>query len=495
MKLLDRIKNWWSGPVEPEPAQPVAPQSDQAAFRESAGVNIDADEDEWRRLSGDGRRDLAPLTQQRMLRLAHFLRESNLLANRLVELPVAYLLAGGVAWRVDDEEAQKALNRHWNDGINAYKMKLPKRVRELGLFGEQCYPVFVNEVTGFVRLGYLDPVEIATVVTDPDNREQPIGVVTRKNDKGVARRYRIIVNVPEKAFAEKAQAIRETMTDGDCFYFRVNDLCSTTRGRSDLLAQMDWLDAYDQFLFGEVERATGMRAYMWDVTLTGSSPEEVAKRAKEISAPRAGAVRVHNENETWKAESPSLQAYDAERAARLVRNHMLGGATVPEHWYGGAETVNRATGDSMTEPTEKVLLMRRTMVGYMLEEIGKYALRAKWHALDRELSENEQAILDTLKIDWPELTAKDTTKYAAAIQQLTAAAAQAIAEGLLSRETALRILAAMTQRLGVEIDVEDELEKAQAELAERGGNDLDELDLNPAPAAPPIPAPDVAAAE
>lgn len=332
-------------------------------------------------------------------------------------------------------------------------------------------------------------------MTDPDNHEQPIGIVTRKDSKGVARRYRVIVNVPETAFAEKARAIRETMTDGDCFYFRVNDLCSTTRGRSDLLAQMDWLDAYDQFLFGEVERSTGMRAYMWDVTLTGASPEEVKKRASEISAPRAGAVRVHNDAEVWKAESPSLQTYDAERAARLVRNHMLGGATVPEHWYGGAETVNRATGDSMTEPTEKVLLMRRTMVGYMLEEIAAYVLRARWHALDRDLTEAEQTILDTVKVDWPELTAKDTTKYAAAIQQLTAAAAQAIAEGLLSRETALRILAAMTQRLGVEIDVEDELVKAQAELAEHGGNNLDGFRMNPPPEAPPVPAPDPAAAE
>lgn len=492
MQLLESLKNLLSGGSKPAPA----PAS--VRMREAVGVTVDADEDQWRRLSGDGQRDLAPMTQDRMIRLAHFVWESNLLANRLIELPVAYQLAGGVAWRIDNEDAQKALDRHWKDGINAYRLKLPKRVRELGLFGEACYPVFVNETTGFVRLGYLDPALIETVVTDPDNREQPIGIVTRKNVKGIARRYRVIVNASEQAFAETAQAIRATMTDGDCFYFRVNELCSATRGRSDLLAQLDWLDAYDQFLFGEVDRATGMRAYMWDVTLTGASPEEVAARAKKITAPRSGAVRVHNEAESWKAESASMQAYDAERAARLIRNHMLGGATIPEHWYGGAESVNRSTGDSMTEPTEKMLLMRRTLVGYMLEEIGAYVVRANWHVIGEELSEEQQSILDTLKVDWPELTAKDTTKYAISIQQLVAAAAQAIAEGLLSRETALRMIAAMAARLGIEIDVEEELATAQAELDARGGNNLDGFNQNapPAPApAPGAPVPDPAAAE
>jgi hypothetical protein len=48
-------------------------------------------------------------------------------------------------------------------------LKLPKKVRELSIYGEQCYPTFVNELDGFVRLGYLDPSLIETIVKDPDN--------------------------------------------------------------------------------------------------------------------------------------------------------------------------------------------------------------------------------------------------------------------------------------------------------------------------------------
>jgi hypothetical protein len=455
MGLLDTLKALLPSAEAPTEAVPL---------REAAGVSVEEEEEGWRRLTGDGARDLAPMTHERMQKLAHYLWQTNLVANRLIELPLAYLLAKGVSWSVDDDDAQAALDRHWKDGLNAWDIKLPKRVRELSMFGEQCWPVFRNQATGGVRLGYLDPAKIATVVTDPENQEQPIGIVTKKDRKGRARRYRIIVNVPESAFDERTQQIRSTFADGDCFYFRINELSSATRGVSDLLAQMDWLDAYDQFLFGEVDRAAAVRAFVWDVTLSGATPAEVEARAKKITAPRPNSVRVHNEGETWKAEAPALNAYDAASAARLIRNHILGGATVPEHWYGGAEDVNKSTGSSMTEPTEKMLEMRRTLLGYMLEQVGQYVVRSHWGALDRELNASEADVLGSLVVEWPEMTAKDTTKYAAALQQTVAAIVQLIADSLLTRETALRVIAALVENFGVSIDVEAELSAALAEM-------------------------------
>lgn len=472
------------------PNGPKSPKNDPKALREAAAVNVDADEDQWRRLSGDGQRDLAPMTQDRMQRLAHYQWETNLLANRLIELPVAYLLAGGVKLTIQDEAAQAAIDRHWDDGLNAWDLKLPKRVRELALFGEQCFPVFRNEVSGFVRLGYLDPALIATVVTDPENREQPIGIVTKRDKKGDCKRYRIIVNVPESAFAANTQAIRDTFTDGECFYYRVNDLSSASRGRSDLLAQIDWLDAYDQYLFGELDGAAFRRAFVWDVTLTGANQDEVEAKAKKITAPKPGSVRVHNDAELWEAKSPDLKAADSAEGARLFRNQVLGGATLPEHWYGGGGNVNRATGESMAEPTEKILTMRQRQVGYMLVDIARYVVRSYWQALDRELTEQEATALGSLVAAWPEMTSKDITKYAAALTQIVAAVAGLLADNLVTRATALRLVTAMADRLGVEIDAEEELKNAEEELGKQGGADLLGIPLRetPPPAAPPPPA-------
>ncbi|MCU7878344.1 MAG: hypothetical protein KZQ84_16370 [Candidatus Thiodiazotropha sp. (ex Lucinoma borealis)] len=176
---------------------------------EAYGESIDADDDQWRKLTGDAKRDLDSMTQARMQKLAVYLWESNLLANRLIELPVAYLLAEGVQIKVKDPEAQSYIDAFWNDPINNMKRKLKKKVRELMLFGEQAWPAFVNEFNGHVRIGYLDPALIETVVMDPDNAEQPIGIVTTKDKKGRARRYQVILNGAEAdLFTKRTQAIR-----------------------------------------------------------------------------------------------------------------------------------------------------------------------------------------------------------------------------------------------------------------------------------------------
>lgn len=427
--------------------------------------SIEAEEEGWRKLTGDSSRDLSSVKQGRMRKMAHYLWESNLLANRLIELPLAYMLAKGVKLTIKDEEAQTVLDRHWRDGINAWDIKLPKKVRELALFGEQCWPAFADPRSGFVRWGYLDPGLIETVVMDPDNSEQPIGVVTTKDKQGNARRYRVIVNVDETAFSDRTQRIRESFTDGQCLYHKVNDLCCSSRGRSDLLAQIDWLDAYDHFLFGEVDRADFMRAFIWDVMIKGATSDEIKEWEKKIGTPKPGSVRIHNEQIEWNAVSPDLKAADMSEASRLFRNHILGGATVPEHWYGGAADVNRSTGQSMAEPTEKVLEMRQTFVGYMLQQMATFVLRSYWAGLDRPLSEDEQTILDSLNVQWPEMSAKDTTRYAAALQQVVSAAAIALADGLIVKRTAVSLVESMARELGVEIDVDEELQMAEDELA------------------------------
>lgn len=437
-----------------------------AHFREAVGATVDADEEGWRKLSGDTRRDLDPMTQERMQKLSHYVWETNLLGNRLIELPLAYLLAKGVRLSVADEELQPVLDRHWTDGINCWAIKLIKRARELALFGEQCWPVFVSGK--MVRVGYLDPRRIATVVMDPDNAEQPIGIVTTRDRKGVAMRYRVIVNVPETAFTERTQAIRQSMADGDAFFFRVNDLCNGSRGRSDILSQIDWLDAYDEFLFGELDRAAMIRAFVWDLTLKGADQPTVDARAKKFGAPKPGSAYIHNEQEELKASAPVMNTYDAANGAKLFRNHILGGATMPEHWYGGAGDVNRATGSSMAEPTEKLYEMRQSFLGYMLCEVGRYVIRAHWDKLDDELDDKEHELLATVRCEWPEMTTKDTTKFASALASVVSAAASALAEGLMTRETAISIIAAIAKQLGVEIDVEDELKNATAEHGASG---------------------------
>lgn len=233
---------------------------------------------------------------------------------------------------------------------------------------------------------------------------------------------------------------------------------------------MDWLDGYDQFLFGELDRAKFLRAFFWDVKLTGATPEQVAQRAKEITAPAPASTRVHNENEEWKAEAPNLQAADSAEHARLFRNHVLGGQTIPEHWFGGGGDVNRAAASEMGEPTFKIFSLRQWLWREFLQEIGRYVLRKKALAEDQGEPEFDDPAFEVQAV-FPELVVRDTTKWAAALQQTAAALVIAVDRGLLTEETAVKLLAVIAGRLGVEIDPADELAAARKAKGKRQEED------------------------
>lgn len=452
MGLIDKVKGFFT-------------------FREAAGATIDDDEEGWRRLSGDSMRDLAPVTLHRAREVSAWLWQANVMANRIIELPLAFMLADGVKLTIPDPDFQEALTRFWNHPINSMDIKLEKKVRELAIFGEQCYPAFVNEVSGTVQLGYLDPALIETVVVDPSNREQPIGIVTVKNKHGRAMRYRVIVNgEDEELFTARTREIRATFTDGDAFYFTVNSLSAGVRGRPDLTASADWLDAYDDFLFGEADRTKYLRAFVWDVTMKGANEEAVKARARDIAPPSPNSVRVHNDSEVWAAVSPSLQSSDTAESARLLRNHVLGGNTVPEHWFGGGGDVNRSTGESMGDPAFKIMSMRQRFIKYMLEEMGRYVVRQKalkeGTAIDFGQAEYQVSAV------FPEMIARDTTRYAAALQQVVAAVSQAVERHFISSRMAIQIIAAVAGQLGVDIDPEEALEAAGKEAAKKAEDDV-----------------------
>ncbi len=441
-------------------------------------VGFQQDEDiGWRKLTGGKgtERDLPSLTQDRVRELAYYLWSTNLLANRLIELPLSYLLAEGVSLTVGDPQAKQWLDAWWRDPINNFDLKLKKKVRELLLFGEQCYPVFVNQHNGHVRLGYLDPSRIDEVIVDPDNGEQAIGLITKADAEGRTMKYRLIVNGEEgDLFSDRVRQMRTEFSDGEAFYFAINDLSNGTRGRSILTAQIDWLDVYDQFLFGEVDRTRFLRSLVWDVTLKGATPDAVRARAKGMRPPAPGSLNIHNDSEVWQALSPSLGSGDSETVAKLLRNHVLGGATIPEHWYGGAADVNRATGDSMSDPTLKIYSAYQADIKAMLEKMAVFAINC------RHDPSGEQLLIDPYAPDpdlvpvatFPEILAKDISRYTPAMQQMVAAVAQGLREGVMSKETGLQLISRIAERIGVEFDAAEELMAAETQAAKQAENDI-----------------------
>ncbi len=142
----------------------------------TAGSDVEAG---WRSLNQQPNRNLDITTQKRMQDIAFYLYDSNPMAHRILELTKDVVIGDGYKFKAEDEAVQEILNNFWNDPDNNWDMKQDTKALELGLWGEQCYPVNVNKHNGHVKLGYLDPGLISQVKTARGNPENLTQVLYR----------------------------------------------------------------------------------------------------------------------------------------------------------------------------------------------------------------------------------------------------------------------------------------------------------------------------
>lgn len=389
------------------------------------------------------------------------------------------------------EELQAVLERHWRDPDNDWALKQHDRATGLGLWGEQIYPCFVNPVTGHVRLGWIDPRWVKAIQTDPENQERVVAVVVRGMTGTEDRIYRVVhVQEPSESGggngegdpaadgflvgATKGSRVahlavgdsEETKTyAGTCFYFAANRVQGAKRGHSDLLALIDWIDAYSSLLFDGIDAASQKGSFIWDVTLEGATQADVdAFRKKHARPPRKGAVRVHNERVKWEAVSPDLQASQHVELARLYRVHCLGGAGLPEHWYGDGDSATRATASEMSAPVLRRLKARQSYFCSMVEQVLRFQVDQA--ILAGEIRGTPETKL-RVKVRAPEFEAGDVAAGATALSQGTSALVVAEDRGWVTKDTARKGFAAIAQHLGVHVDAE--AERAALDAREEAG--------------------------
>jgi hypothetical protein len=413
----------------------------------------------FRKLTGpDVPRDLPVPTQAKMQEMAYFLYLTNPMAQWLVNISKDYIIGEGVTLKCQDPRTQQIVDSFWSDPVNKFPLKLGNKVRELSLYGEQCYPVFIAPGTGRVRLGYLDPCLLNEVVLDPENAEVAIGVITRKQtgfENIPVRRYRVILSVGEEELTPLAQQMRQSFTDGDCFYFTVNKVSNGSRGISDLIAKADWLDGYEQFLYQRLERSDLANRIVYDLTLQGFTQEQIDALMKTFKLPKPGGVHAHNEKVTLDVKSPDMKAQDAYADSRMFVHQCLAG--FPEHWYAGGQGSNRATAGEMDEPTYKMLSARQRDIKAMIEEMALFAVRQA-----KAAGYLEQDADESVSAQFAEMVTADLTKIGAVIQNVATSIATMLLGQVITKEEGRLIFSVVVNALGVELPAMDATAMAEA---------------------------------
>jgi hypothetical protein len=447
----------------------IKSQADQIVKQSASSVSRDADEFATAgRLSLYSRRDLAPVDQDRLIQMANYLASGNLLGSRIKKIYRDFVIGDGVKFNAEDKTViQPLLDEFWNDPVNKFKSFQFDLTEYLGTMGELLLPTFVNDYSGKVRVGWIDPIEVMYVIPDQHNRRIMREVRMKPGagagfatfyDFSVEKRYQIInVDTDETSPTYNYRT-------GNIFHFKINCAPDATRGRSDYEPIADILDAWDQAVFNDLERVQQLLNYIWDVTLTGKSEPDIQTWLDKQSSPSPGSMRAHNENVKWEAVAPDIKLTETGKFSKQVRNDALGGAGLSPFFFGDTENSNRASSENLELPILRGFSARQRTMSWVFEEMGDFVIdqAALARPTVRRWLENRKHSRK-FTVDMPELSTRDISRVGAALSQIAMALDQAVQRGWLSQGMAAVIFAAQIGQLGTQYDAAEEMARAAEE--------------------------------
>lgn len=451
----------------------------KARTAELRASSVSSDRDEgWRRLTGNTTRELLGISKERENEIAYWLWKTNPLGRWIIEIMVAFVCGDGFTIVAEDDEVKEVLEEFWKHPVNNMPVYAEKHTRELGIFGCLLLPKFVSQYSGKVALGYIDPAQIKKVYTDPQNVKIIIGVVTKGVDLRDGKKYKTVLPPEAEEFlSPEAVEFRETCT-GECYYFAINNVTNDPYGSSDLLEIADWLDAYEQFLFDYADKWPLLNTFVWDLMVENADETKLNEELKRFTK-KSGSVYAHNEKVKLEASTPDLKAMDAETGARLLRNHILGAKSLPSFWYGGGEDSNLATSKEMSAPTFRMLSSRQRLVVSIFTFILTDVLREAAASKILTVPEDKR----TFSLNTTELAAKDISKFSTAIQSLTASLVQAVIQGFIDKDNAVKVFAFALALIGYELDADSIKEALEQQEEDEPYQDYLKKE-QPGPAAP-----------
>lgn len=431
----------------------VAEEIKQAQMATPINVNYDPKNEGYRRLSGadQRRRDLTPITQDRMFEIIYFMWDSSAMMRRLAIMDRSFLFNGPIKIISEDPDVKAIIDRFWKDPENRMDIDFPEMAMWLGLLGEQCWPVTVNEHNGHVRLGYVDPTNIRDVYVNPMNVKQIMQVKMQGSAGRDGKKYTMI----RKDYSIQSKTYDRLV--GDAFFFSINRPLNSPRGRSDFLTLVDWIDSLERYGFNHLERAELMFNFIWDVELKGMNAEQITAWLRDNPAPEPGSMRAHNENVTWQAVTPDLKSADATKGFEMAKAFIMGAVGRPPSWFGAGGKAYQTEAEQFGQVPVMDLEQRQSYHQYVLEIVIQFVVDQA--VIAGRLTPEKAAA--GFSVNMPEISKKDLTKMVNGIPQLATALTIAENNKWITGETATQIFAFVSSHLGYEIDAAAQIKEAK----------------------------------
>lgn len=420
-------------------------------------------------------RDLNPLMHDRMLQVCYFLRVTTPFGKRIVEILTDYTVGKGVRVTAKDPRVQDVIDSFWKDSVNKMNDNIEQWSDELTTFGELCIPTAVNKVSGKLRVGYIDPMNIDTIqfaeMATSDGTASinvPYAVRLRREVGSILPKPMLIVRQQEDVSQENYGRL-----DGECFYWSLNKAKSASRGFSELFALADWVDLFDQMIFDFGDKVRFLNQFIWHYVFKGATEKQVDEYKNRLTKdpPRQGGALFTNDTVEAKALTPDFKGQDMAEGAAMVKKYGLGGAGIPPVLMGDGDDANRASALEMNAPFTKKIQKRQNHLGRCLGEAIDFQIECA--KIAGVLPENVDA---SYTIEFPEIVVKDLQKGASTLQGVSTSLQLGQQEGWITGQTAARAFHTVLAEIGVDIeDSNEEYESAQQEKQDRAAQQQDML--------------------
>lgn len=426
------------------------------------------------RVRGGMRRDLSPMSQAEMLRVAHYLYTSNPLAEFLINVPSALCMGSRLEYCLEinhaalnitkeeadaiAERARQFLDPWWNHSAHDFGGRSLRYSKTQMLTGELLLVVTaVNPVTGLFQVDYVD----ADLVTGVEGLNRlssvPGAVMIRGANDGESKRYEVS---REEAFAGVDSV----------FFFRMAGRLNSMRGFSYLLPVSDWIDSFDQAFFGQVDRFILGNTLVHDLKMDGAQDTDLKALTKnfQANASKPGGVFAHNEKVTHAVNTAQMAHGDDVEFQRSMRLHILGSKGIPEHWYGSGEGSNRSTSQSQNDIALNVMESLQDELAAPF----RLLLNVAWDQLAAAQSFPTRAQGVRIYPKLPKISERDISQIGGVFAQTEAALDSAVSGDRLSNATARKVTFALVEKItGSPVDEYAEGQAIETESADRAEKD------------------------
>jgi len=373
----------------------------------------------YRQSGGTFRRDVPPWTREKARDYAVTAYRMNPMCTAVVDTIVAFAVGdSGVSPMCTDPEVKAIVDEFWNDPKNRLGQIQEVSLRSQLLLGEKVYELMVGEGSGVVRFCPIEPAAIKGLSHISGNPLWPDKLLLPPNAKTDGEdEVLTIVRIDDESGLREGNGI---------FWAPWRALDTDTRGLPFIHSILDWLDNYDLVLSNLIDRTALARYAAFDVTLKGASADvDAYVRARGgTHLPPSGSIEVHNESVEWKPLSVVSGAQEDLSTNGAVLTQVAAGTGLSRVWLADPEDANRATSQSMAEPTrrrvgavQRVWLEQQTeLVRFAVDQAVKAKrLPATVKVTDPKTSEESEIPASlAVTVRGPEIAAEDS-QYAAQV--------------------------------------------------------------------------------